>query len=277
MDIAGEEKKDSCEVEEIGKDLVAGDGDGENNDSEEDEEVADLPSELATKLGDRYESEEALQSDMNEAGIGDLPIILAEGKPCLVVPSDQHNVFTSWYAFDFASSRGKWGFSSASHNIHLANGESRDPDLSYWGYPRCILFKEKRKPVIADIVPDTVIQFSWKNKKKYEVEAINDVMTQSLETDCGAPSTIFARVGYLIKVQFSKKRTLLGAIMGKDSKTQDIVGLDIYRLPHGTTTMDAENKTNGAEKWTYFHVWSENSRLNFITQFLKIKLFRQLG
>lgn len=30
-----------------------------------------------------------------------------------------------------------------------------------------------------------------------------------------------------------------------------MVGLDIYRLPHGTTISDAENLTNGAAKWTY--------------------------
>lgn len=41
-----------------------------------------------------------------------------------------------------------------------------------------------------------------------------------------------------------------GAIKG--SKTQDIVGLDIYRLPHGTTIADAHNVKNpNAEMWHY--------------------------
>jgi hypothetical protein len=94
-----------------------------------------------------------------------------------------------------------------------------------------------------------VIQFSWKNKKSYEEEAIDDMMNQSLETEGGPPSTIRPTVGYLVKVKFSRKRTLSGAIKG--SKTQDIAGLDIYKLLHETTIMDAKNLTNGGEKWTY--------------------------
>jgi hypothetical protein len=75
------------------------------------------------------------------------------------------------------------------------------------------------------------------------------MMNRSLEVDGGPLSTIRPSVGYLIRAKFSKKRPLEGAIKG--SKTQDLTGLDIYRLPHGTTIMDAKNATNGAEKWTY--------------------------
>jgi hypothetical protein len=57
-------------------------------------------------------------------------------------------------------------------------------------------------------------------------------------------------LGYLIKVKFSRKRRLEGAIKG--SETQDMVGLDIYRLPHGTTIADARDPNNpNASHWYY--------------------------
>merc|ERR1712176_397083 len=91
---------------------------------------------------------------------------------------------------------------------------------------------------------------SWQNKKKYEEDAINDMMNEGLEFDHGDPSTIRPRLGYLIKVRFSKKRTLAGAIKG--SKTRDMEGLDIYRLPHGTTIAHACDPNNAnAEHWRY--------------------------
>jgi hypothetical protein len=50
----------------------------------------------------------------------------------------------------------------------------------------------------------------------------------------------------LIKVRFSRKRKFEG------SEIQDIEGLDIYRLPHGTTIADAHNVNNtDAELWHY--------------------------
>ena len=33
--------------------------------------------------------------------------------------------------------------------------------------------------------------------------------------------------------------------------TQDLAGMDMYRLPHGTTVEDAINGVNGARKFTY--------------------------
>jgi hypothetical protein len=71
-----------------------------------------------------------------------------------------------------------------------------------------------------------------------------------LEKYHGALSTTCPTLGYLVKVRFSRKRTLVEAIKG--SKIQDIVGLDIYRLPHGTTIADAHNVNNpDAEMWHY--------------------------
>jgi hypothetical protein len=175
---------------------------------------------------------------------------LVKGKPRLIVPSDQHNSFTSEYVLDFGIDWRNWGSATSTHKINLPNGKSRDPDLSYWGYPRCSRTKlGNLMPTVRGSVPDVVIEFSWKNNQSYEEEKIDDMMNRSREVDGGPLSTIRPTVGYLIKAKFSKKRTLAGAIKG--SKTQDLTGLYIYRLPHGTTITDAKNATNGAEKWTY--------------------------
>ena len=69
------------------------------------------------------------------------------------------------------------------------------------------------------------------------------MMNRGLETEKGPLSTTRPALGYLIQVLFSKKQTLPGAI-SKGSQTQDMEGLDIYRLPHGTTLADARNPTN---------------------------------
>lgn len=232
-------------------------------DSESDgaEEVVDLPPELARLIGSQYQTEEQLQSDLVEAGIGDLPIILVSGKPCLLMPTDQHNTFTSQYVFKFSARWSRWGFCTGTHNIHLTNGKTSLPDLSYWGYNRCEKDNQgDLKPinVARGSIPDVVIQFSWKNKKWYEEEKIDDMMSRGLGFDGGNRSQSHPRVGYLIKVQFSKKRELNGAVKG--TKTQDLVGLDIYKLPYNTTMQDAVNNTNGASNWSY-HPGDEDSEI----------------
>jgi len=101
-------------------------------------------------------------------------------------------------------------------------------------------------------IPDVVINFSWKNPRSYEEEAIDDMMNRGLEQRNGTLSTDLPRLGYLIKVRFSKKRPLPNAII-KGSKTQDMEGLDIYRLTHGTTIADACDPNNSmADHWRYF-------------------------
>jgi hypothetical protein len=163
-----------------------------------------------------------------------------EGKPYQLMPGHQHNSFTTNYVNEFVLYFRKWGTCSGTHKIELSAGNSRDPDLSYWGYPRCN--PKCTEPLIEDSIPDVVIQFSWKNKMWYEEKALDDMMTKGLEQEKGPLSTTRPRVGYLIKVRFSKKRTLVGAIKG--DKTQDMVGLDIYRLSHGTTLDDARDSSN---------------------------------
>lgn len=245
MDIkAEEEKKEGSEKVVRGNDTGSEDGDGNETDSE-DEELEDLPPEIAERLGDSlFDSEKELQDALVEAGIGDLPVVLVKGKPRLVMPSHQHNKFTTKYVTNFqywTNGRwGKWGCCSGTHKIDLSNGKTRDPDLSYWGYSRCD--PTCQEPLVEDSIPDVVIQFSWQNKMWYEEKALDDMMTLGLEKEGGALSTARPIMGYLIKVRFSKKRTLNGAIKGK--KTQDMEGLDIYRLSHGTTLADARNPTN---------------------------------
>ena len=254
--LVGEEKKDATDATG-GIDERDGERDSESED-EECQELVDLPPEIAKLVGgDRvYKSEEELQEVLTEAGVGDLRVVLVDGgKPRLVMPSDQHNAFTSEYAVEFINwcntIWGKWGVCSGTHKIHLPQGKSRDPDLSYWGYPRCSTKKNgSLKLTDEGSIPDVIIQFSWQNRMSYEVEAMDDMMNRGLEKDHGTLSTTRPTLGYLVKVRFSKKRTLAGAIKG--SKTQDMVGLDIYRLSHGTTIADAHNVNNpNAEVWHY--------------------------
>jgi hypothetical protein len=50
-------------------------------------------------------------------------------------------------------------------------------------------------------------------------------------------------VGYLIKARFSKRRKRDKGTIGR-RRTRDLVGLDIYRLAHGTTVADALDPAN---------------------------------
>ena len=185
---------------------------------------------------------------MDEKGIGDLRITLVDGKPRLVIPADQHNSFTSKHVFKFAFLHGKWRFVSGTHNVHLSTNSRRESDVSFFGYGRCIRDEEGvLEPKDKGAVPDVVIKFSWKNKSGYEENAMDDMMNLSLENGRGTLSRDRPRVGYLIKVRFLKKRALPGSIKG--TKTQDLEGLDIFRLPHGTTISDAINGSNEASKW----------------------------
>ena len=85
-------------------------------------------------------------------------------------------------------------------------------------------------------------------------------MTCALEKERGTPSLDCPRVGYLIKVKFSKKRPLSHALTG--SKTQDLEGLDVYRLPRGATIENAIQGVRGASKWTYFPTSGSDSEIH---------------
>ena len=260
-------QKNGIAEEKIAGNGIASDGNGEieedsSAESEVDEALEELSPEILELLGGNnrvFESEEDLRKALQEAGVGDLRVVLVDGRPRKIVAGHQHNAFTTKYVSDFFDFRknvwGKWASCSGTHKINLdtsliAPGDpsSRDPDLSYWGYPR--LDPTCSGPFIEDAIPDVVIQFSWQNKKWYEEKAIDDIMTKGLEQECGSLSATRPRVGYLIKVRFSKKRTLAGAIKG--NKTQDMIGLDIYRLSHGTTLANARDPTNHDAEHTQF-------------------------
>ena len=183
MDLnSGEEKKEAREGKgetwETGKESAA--TEDSDADDDEDEELVNLPAAIAARLGNRsFTSEQELQSALAEIGVGDLPVVLVDGNPRLVMPSDQHNLFITEFVADFIKAKGKWGLCSGTHKIHLSNGNSRDPDLSFWGYPRCK--PSMKKPKDPGSIPDVVIQFSWQNKKRYEEDAINDMMNLGLE------------------------------------------------------------------------------------------------
>jgi len=76
---------------------MQGPGESEvDSETEEDEELGDLPQEVAQKLEDRrFEDEEELQEWLDVVGIGDLSVILIHGRPRLIVPSHQRNRFST--------------------------------------------------------------------------------------------------------------------------------------------------------------------------------------
>jgi hypothetical protein len=224
--------------------------DDDADDEEEEEELEDLPRDIAELLGSElFESEQALEEALVRAGVTDLPSVLVDKRPRLVVPSEQHNYFTEFYQIDFLDwAKGRWGFCSATRKIHLEHGRSRDPDLSYWGYPQCTRNEDGRLRPLQRSVPDVIIQFSFKKNKahqQYEEDSFNDMMNSALEKDHGLFSTTRPTFGYLIQVRFSRnRRTLQGATRKGSTTTQDVEGLDIFRLTHGTTMADARDPNN---------------------------------
>jgi len=220
----------------------------------EDTELVPLTDELKAVFGERkFQTEEALHDFMNQEGIADFPVILVGKALYLRMPTSQHNKFTSEVVAKFLRRHGDYGYVTGTHNVYLAEDKEykhREPDVSFFGAPRCVADEDGDLiPYNGDAVPDVVLQFSWRNAGGYEEDAIDDMMNYAVETERGPATLNHPRVGYLIKVRFKKKRTLPNALEG--SKTQDIGGLDVYRLPRGTTVDDAINGNNGASKFTY--------------------------
>jgi hypothetical protein len=164
-----------CKSDEGGEDVFIDedydeydDNDDGEDDDEDDEELGDLPPEIAaiTIGSQRFQTEEQLEKALEQAGFGDLRVVLVDGKPRLVMPSDQRNAVTDYFVENFSRwGKHEWGRCSATHKIHLPNGRSREPDLSYWGYPRCAKnWLGDLVPVFGS-VPDVIIQFSWRNSK----------------------------------------------------------------------------------------------------------------
>ena len=126
----------------------------------------------------------------------------------------QHNNFTSTIVAKFLRRHADWGYATATHNVHLATtNKHREPDVSFFGSPRCVQDADgDLVPYNRGAVPDVVIQFSWRNKRGYEEEAMDEMMNDAAEIERGPASATCPRVGYLIKVRFKKKRTLANAL-----------------------------------------------------------------
>ena len=158
---------------------------------------------------------------------------------------------------------------TGTHNVHLSETKGfrhREPDVSFFGAPRCVEDEDgDLVPYDDGAVPDVVIQFSWRNKRGYEEDAIDEMINDAVEIERGPKSMTCLRVGYLIKVCFKKKPTLQNALKGNN--THDMGGLDLYRLPHSTTMDDAINRNGGASKVTYVPGGSRSAHLYYRTGF----------
>ena len=88
-----------------------------DSDSDDDDEWEELSPEILALLGgedSRYESKEELRGALDKAGVGDLPIVLVDGKPCEIIAGHQHNDFTAHYVSELIDAR----------NLFGANGEA---------------------------------------------------------------------------------------------------------------------------------------------------------
>ena len=259
---AGDEERD---FEEHNSNIAASENEEDVEESyldsqEGDEEVAELPEELASLARRKFETEEELQSALDELGCADYRIELSsEGYAYVMAPNICHNLATTVLHNNFVDwQKGwfgrKWGVATSTIGLELSTPtantrrKTRDPDVSLWGFPKCTSdpfdgdlimtklpaasFPGATKDRVVD--PDVVIQFSWKNTKNYEIAALNDLMNLTGVGNGNSPP----RVGYLIKVRFAS-----------DSP----VGFDIYKVPRGATVADAESNLNGAEHWEYIH------------------------
>jgi hypothetical protein len=220
----------------------------DNTDEGKDEELEELPEKLADLRETYFDSDRALLHELEKRGFGDLRVVLVDGYERLITPSNQHCWFTQYYVLDFQSKCGNWGLCSGTCKVHLSNGCSREPSISYWGYPRCDKHPRAGVPCFLrrSPVPDVVIQFSWGNGFNYEKHTIEDMLSKGLEREGGQLSMDLPRLGYLIKIRFQDKRTTAGQVV------KDVIGLDIYRLPHGTTVKQALDPNDpSAEYWRY--------------------------
>jgi hypothetical protein len=198
-------------------------------------QLPELPEELADLVGQVFATEQELQDRLDVLGIEDLLIELdTDGKAVFKMPSDEHNTVTSLLTSKFLYwTKGRWGFATATNTAKLNNHKTRLPDISFWGYPQCESFDGNLFADLGKVEPDVVIQFSWKNEWDYDVRAINDMMNISVGDGI--------RVGYLIKMDFTVK--------GK--KNNPPTGLDIYKVPRGTTVANAIANANGAQHIVY--------------------------
>jgi hypothetical protein len=208
----------------------------------------ELPDELATLRGQIFENQGDLLDAIDNLGFGDLRVILGDdGRPYLFMPGPIHNNATSKLVNDFTLWSANWkGFATGDRNISINQAipvippppkqcRHRQPDVSFWGYPKCERDESNRlSPKSSnppeEVNPDVVIQFSWGTSFDYGTHALNDVMVRSETFGSNTPP----RIGYQIKV-----------------RREGTPGFDIYKVPRGKTVDDAMHDRHGAEHMAY--------------------------
>lgn len=99
-----------------------------------------------------------------------------------------------------------------------------------------------RNEQVDKVHPDVVFQFSWGNSKGYEEKALNDMMNRA-SVHPFQPFNEAPRLGFLLKVRKKSKPNRRGRKI--------ISGIDLYRVPRGSTVADAEANRNGASHIVY--------------------------
>jgi hypothetical protein len=240
--------------------------------SDDDPDLHDLPKELRGLRDQAFEFEDELQSLLVSRGFGDLSVVLDPNtkKARFRMTSGAHDEVTREYTADFNEDwKGLAKAADGTCNIFIQPlpGRAitrRKPDIAFWGPAKCTtvvrpgrpnrlrikhlvlppMIHSKTREQIEVVNPDIVFQFSWGNGEGYEVEAINDMMNRALVAYPHAqPDNSSPNLGFLIKVRTKAKRNAAGHKI--------IRGVDVYRLPRGTTFADAKANRHGATHVIY--------------------------
>ena len=135
---------------------------------------------LASLFGDRtFDTEESLHQFMDEKGIGDFRIVLLDGKPHLVKPTDQHNMIISKLVARFTENRGMF----RAHTMCIFR-RTLVVNQMYASSAALVASATKMgswNPTMAALSLDVVIQLSWKKKRGYDKGTMDDMMNLSLE------------------------------------------------------------------------------------------------
>lgn len=223
----------------------------------------ELPEDLVDILGGAdkvFNSEEELERVLAENQLSDCPIVLDdEGKACLYMPGDDHNIATGHITLRFNEwADRKKGCALENHNLPLGprrtggppprkrvSRKKRLPDVSFWGQARCTirhnrnghyLEPQRVNPAfkVPKVHPHVVVQINIGNDEDYEVDTINDIMNRADTAQGSAPNR-----GILIKSRAA------------DATNGMQAGWDVYSIPRGATFQDAVNNTNQAHHVVY--------------------------
>ena len=110
----------------------------------------DLPEELESLRVRVFDTQDELLNELERLGFGDLRVILDDdGKAYLFMPSDNHNEAKSEVVRKFNKWAADWkGCVTGEHNVIIDQSHPitpppkkqrrlREPDISFWGFPKC--------------------------------------------------------------------------------------------------------------------------------------------